>query len=997
MTDTFGFTLIDQRHIPELNTLARFYRHDRSGAELLSLENDDENKVFGITFRTPPPDSTGLPHIMEHSVLCGSARYPLKEPFVELVKGSLNTFLNAFTFPDKTCYPVASQNLQDFYNLIDVYVDAVFHPLLHPHTLQQEGWHYELETLDAPLTWKGVVFNEMKGVYSNPDDLLDDEVRVSLFPDHPYSTNYGGDPRNIPELTYEQFKAFHQRYYHPSNARIYFYGDDDPQERLRRMQTYLAEYDRIAVDSAIPLQPRFSQPRRSVIGFDPGEDDSTARGQLVINWMLPEIYTGDVQRDPQTALAVAILAHILIGSPASPLRKALIESGLGEDLAGSGMETGLRQGLFSIGLKGIALNPDGSLASGDQIEALIWNTLRSLAEQGIDPEQVAASFNTVEFRLRENNTGAFPRGLALMLRAINAWLYDQDPFLPLAFESPLNAIRQRLAGGERIFEDLIQRYFLENPHQTVVILQPEAGLSQRKEAEEAQRLAEIKASLSQDDLQEIMATARRLQEIQSTPDNPEALASLPGLKLEDLDRQSRLIPSEKLEVAGCPVLYHDLFTNGILYLDLGFDLHVLPQELLPYVPLFGRALFEMGTAAQDFVRLSQRIGQTTGGIRPTTLTTTMRGQAKSAAWLFLRGKAMTSQVPELLAILQDVLLTVRLDDRERFRQMVLESRAGAEAGILPGGHRVVNTRLRAAFDEAGWVEEQLGGLESIYFLRELTRLVENDWPVVLERLETIRSLLVTRSAILCNLTLDSTAFTGIRPRLAEFFEALPAQPAQRQDWAARPPAGPVEGLAFPAQVNYVCKGANLFPLGYQLHGSASVITKYLDTTWLWERVRVQGGAYGGFSVFNHRSGVLTFISYRDPNLRATLDNYDETARFLNQLDLHADELARSIIGAIGDLDAYQLPDAKGYTALVRHLAGETDADRQRWRDQLLSTTLQDFHTFGQVLENVNREGRVVVLGSPDALKNAGLAGMEIRPVLSAGGSSSTGPGLQPAA
>jgi presequence protease len=995
MSEMFGFTLLAERQIPEINTLARFYRHERTGAQLLSLENDDENKVFAITFRTPPPDSTGLPHIMEHSVLCGSKKYPLKEPFIELVKGSLNTFLNAFTYPDKTCYPVASQNLQDFYNLVDVYVDAVFHPLLAPTTLQQEGWHYELESLDAPLTLKGVVFNEMKGALSDPDDLLGDEVRFSLFPNHPYGVNSGGDPRYIPDLTYDAFKAFHARYYHPSNAWIFFYGNDDPQVRLQRMQAYLDEFEsldtdraastaRTSSDSAIPLQPRFVEPRRTVVPFDPGDDPTSARGQLVVNWLL------DDSNDPQTSLALTILAHILIGTPASPLRKALIDSGLGEDLAGSGLETSLRQGLFSIGLKGLAVDSADNLLAGKQVEQLIWDTLRSLAKDGIDPEQIAASLNTVEFHLRENNTGHFPRGLALMLRSLTTWLYDQDPLVPLAFEAPLAAIRERLGWGDRLFEDLIQRFFLYNQHHTVVILQPEPGYSQRKDEEEAHRLAVAKSMMSPAELERIMASARRLQQIQQTPDSPEALASLPGLKLADLERQNRLIPLESSQFAGCQLLYHDLFTNGILYLDLGFDLHLLPQELLPYIPLFGRALLEMGTETQDFVRLSQRIGVNTGGIRPTHIATTVRNQPQSAAWLILRSKVMASQASELFSILRDILLTPRLDNQERFRQIVLEYKAGMEASLLPGGHRLVNSRLRAHFNEAGWVEEQMGGLEALFFLRDLARRVDSDWPGVLEQLETIRRLLVNRNAMLCNATQDAAGWKNSQPLLAAFLEALPAAAAQAVSWTPGA-ALPYEGLAIPAQVNFVGKGANLFDFGYRPHGSASVITKYLDSTWLWERVRVQGGAYGGFSVFNHRSGVFTFLSYRDPNILDTLKNFDETARFLNELDLSPEELERGIIGAIGDLDAYQLPDAKGFTSLVWRLTKESDEDRQRWREQILGTTLADFRHFGAALEPVREKGLVSILGSAEALNTAnaerlasGQVRLEIRPVFISG-------------
>jgi hypothetical protein len=424
-----GFELIRQQEIPELKTKASLFRHLKTGAELLSLENDDENKVFGITFRTPPADSTGVAHIMEHSVLCGSRKYPVKEPFVELIKGSLHTFVNAFTYPDKTCYPVASTNLQDFYNLIDVYLDAVFYPRLTPYTLQQEGWHYEIEKLDDPLAFKGVVFNEMKGAYSSPDRVLGEHSQHSIFPDNTYSVESGGHPKHIPDLTFEQFMAFHQTYYHPSNSYIFFYGDDKPEERLRMVDEYLQHFERAKIASEISLQPRFDQPRRFAHRYAAGaEADLGKKGMVTVNWLLTET------TDREINLAIKTLAHILVGTPASPLHKALIDSGLGEDVTG-GLESELRQMYFSTGLKGIAV------ADADKVESLIFDTLRKLADGGIDPQTIEASLNTIEFSLRENNTGSFPRGLALMLRALTNWLYGSDPLTPLAFETPLAAIK----------------------------------------------------------------------------------------------------------------------------------------------------------------------------------------------------------------------------------------------------------------------------------------------------------------------------------------------------------------------------------------------------------------------------------------------------------------------------------------------------------------------------------------------------------------------------
>src|SRR5215207_466070 len=481
-----SFKLVREQNIPELNSIARLYTHKRTGARLLSVINDDENKVFSINFRTTPKDSTGVAHILEHSVLNGSQKYPVKEPFVELLKGSLATFVNASTYPDKTCYPVASQNVQDFYNLIDVYMDAVLHPVLSEQTLMQEGWHYELNDPGEPLTYKGVVFNEMKGAYSSPDGVLETRVTESLFPKHIYGVDSGGDPRHIPDLTYENFRNFWETYYHPSNAFIYFYGNDDPEKRLKLMEGYLKPYKKKRVKSVVPLAKPFKRPKKVEAAYDAGdENDLEKKYYLVVNWKLPDT------SDPVLNFSLRILGHILIGTPASPLKKALLESSLGEDLAGLGMETNLRHFIFSTGLKGTRKR------HAKKIEKLIHDTLESLVRDGIDPDMVAASMNTVEFRLRENNTGAYPVGIALMRRVLTTWIHDEDPFKLLAFEAPLYEIKSRLAADPRYFEKLMQAHLLDNAHRTTLRFKPEPGLGKRLEEEERARLAKIRESLNE--------------------------------------------------------------------------------------------------------------------------------------------------------------------------------------------------------------------------------------------------------------------------------------------------------------------------------------------------------------------------------------------------------------------------------------------------------------------------------------------------------------------
>jgi Zn-dependent M16 (insulinase) family peptidase len=958
MAMTHGFEKAWVREIPELRTRAELFRHSKTGAEMLSLVNDDENKVFGITFRTPPSDSTGVAHILEHSVLCGSRKFPVKEPFVELLKSSLKTFLNAMTYPDKTCYPVASQNAKDLYNLIDVYLDAVLYPRLNPFIFQQEGWHFEAEEAKGPLVYKGVVFSEMKGAYSSPENLLAELSQQSLFPDTPYGFDSGGNPDEIPRLTFDRFKAFHETYYHPSNARIYFYGDDDPEERLRIMNEYLKDFEYEKIDSAIILQRRLDQPKSITRAFaSGGNGEYGGKGMLTLNWLLEETL------DPELNLAFHMLEHILLGMPGSPLRKALIDSKLGEDLAGQGLGSDIREMYFSTGLKG--MDP----GNADRVEALILDTLSSLVAKGIDPHTIEAAQNTLEFALRENNTGVYPRGLALMLRGLITWLYDGDPLGLIAFEGPLESLKKKISRNRNLFEEMVDRYFLKNLHRTRVLLRPDPGMAKKQEESEKRRLAGIRAAMNPSELDQVLATAVRLKEIQTAPDSPEALATVPTLKLSDLSRLNKTIPFLQLKEKDAEILYHDLFTSGIAYLDLGFNLHALPQRYLPYVPLFGRALLEMGTEKEDFVALTHRISRKTGGIRPVLLASSIKGSGLATAWLHLRGKAMMRQTEDLLAILRDVILTLRLDNKERFRQMVLEAKSRLEQNLVPSGHQFVDLRLRARHSEADWVGERLKGISQLFFIRALSKAVEEDWPRVLAELEEMRQILMNRNALLFNITVDEKGWARFHPQVSEFLEALPSTPLKTARWKPERPAGS-EGMIIPAQVNYVGKAASLYAEGYRFHGSCHVISRYLRNTWLWEKVRVQGGAYGAFALFDRLSGVMTLVSYRDPNLMKTLDLFDGCPGFLRKLSLNEDELARSLIGTIGDIDQYQLPDAKGYTSMVRYLAGETDEDRQRMREEVLGTKASDFTAFGEVLEEALKKGLIKVLGPESSLMKA---------------------------
>lgn len=954
-----GYKNILSVKLGEIASQVDIYVHDKTGARILSVCNADENKVFGITFRTPPEDSTGVAHILEHSVLCGSRKYPVKEPFVDLLKGSLQTFLNAMTYPDKTCYPVASQNLKDFYNLVDVYLDAVFFPHISREIFEQEGWHLDLSEAGTPLTIKGVVYNEMKGVYSSPDSRLAELSQQSLFPQNTYGLDSGGHPSVIPSLTYEKFLDFHRTHYHPSNAWIFFYGDDDPATRLELLREYLDQFESLETASAVAVQEPLSTPVQICQPFEAmGEDES---GMLTMNWLLPG------EKDPQTILSCRILDGLLTGMNASPLRQALIESGLGEDLTGVGLEHEMAQMYYSVGMKGV--RPENFQAVRD----LVTDTLKRIVKDGFEPDLIEAGINSAEFDLRENNTGSYPRGLMVMLRSLATWLYDdQAPLALVAFEEPLAGIKKRLADGEKVFEDLIRRYLLENRHHSTVLLTPEAGVAARMEQEEQTLIRTLrdKCGLTDEDL---IRRTRLLRDMQETPDAPESLALLPVLSRADIDPKVRVVPTERREWEQTVALLHDLPTNDICYMDLALDLGGVPDRLLPLVPLFARGLTEMGTTRENYVAFSKRINSKTGGVHARSLVSQREDGPEPVARLVMRAKAVSGRTGDMLDIVHDALMLTRFDDRERFRQMLLEEKAGFEQALIPSGHHFVGLRLRSCFNRADWMQEQMGGIENLFFLRELVRRVEEDWTGVLEDLETLRRLVVRRPGAVLNLTAGGDFLTAHEERFRGFLALLPGEngltAAERSGETARLH----EGLSIPAQVNYVGKVCDL--RGYASHGSILVAAKYLRTSWLWEQVRVLGGAYGGFCNYGRLSGLMSFGSYRDPNIVSTIEAFDGSGAFLERADLDNGDLLKAVIGTSGDLDPYQLPDAKGFAVLTQHLAGVTDEVRQRIRDEVLATEPRHIRELGAVLREKAASGLVCVLGGEEALAQAAEQGV----------------------
>eukprot|EP00929_Paragymnodinium_shiwhaense_P008297 TRINITY_DN112249_c0_g1_i1.p1 TRINITY_DN112249_c0_g1~~TRINITY_DN112249_c0_g1_i1.p1 ORF type:complete len:1133 (+),score=332.94 TRINITY_DN112249_c0_g1_i1:73-3471(+) len=959
-----GWTCSREEFIEEFACTGYLFTHDRTGAELISMvQPADENKTFGVVFRTPPENSNGIAHVLEHSVLCGSRKYPLKEPFVELLKSSLQTFLNAMTFPDRTCYPVASCNLQDFYNLIDVYLDAVLHPraVSDPRVLAQEGWHYEIEKKEDPLVFKGVVFNEMKGVYSSPDSSHSRASMSSLFPDTAYGVDSGGDPKEIPNLTFDYLKNFHGKYYHPSNAKFWFYGDDPAARRLELLDEFLRDFDPITPDSEILLQPKFSEPKRMVSEFAVGEDeDISKKAMMSVNWVVAE-----QKLDVETSMALSFLNYLLVGTPAAPLQRALVESGLGSAVIGGGLYDGLLQPTFSIGLKDIAAD------DVSKVEDLITKVLTDLSEKGFSDEEVKAAINTIEFRNRELNTGGFPRGLALMFAAVDNWNYGKDPFEPLRFEQPLADLKAKLAKGEDVFGGLIKERLLDNSHRTIVESRPSKTIGKQTEEEEKAKLAAHRETLTDADIASLIEETTTLKNIQETPDDPKDMEKVPRLALSDIAKEVPKVPSE-VKGSSPTVLVHALPTSGVVYADIAFSLKYVPENLQSLLPLFAVSLKQLGTAKGDFASLTQRIGMSTGGISATPMCMNKRGQAHPEPYLILRGKSMSTQVPELLDLMKEMALTVNLDNKERFVQLLRQSKSGAQTGIIGAGHRIAAGRLAAQTTEGGLFNERMGGLMQYEYLSKILKdIEEGGWDKISADLKELQRLIFNSEACrVLNITADAANLQDAQSTLEAFAADLPKDAPGAVAAPGKPLGRTAEGIIVPTQVNYVGKGANMYESGYQLHGSALVIQKFLGTTYLWDRVRVSGGAYGGFCQFDVRSGDFKYLSYRDPNLGATWENYDGAPAFLKGLELGEDELSKAIIGCMGDVDSYMLPDAKGYQAMLRYLLEEDDTYRQKLRDQILSTTTKDFHNFAAALDSVTTKGGLCVVGSKDAIEAA---------------------------
>jgi Zn-dependent M16 (insulinase) family peptidase len=953
-----GFQLQQQESISELNSLALLFTHLKTGAEVLVMENDDDNKVFSATFKTPPSNDRGVAHILEHSVLCGSRKYPVKEPFLELLKGSLQTFLNAMTFPDKTMYPVASRNKKDFFNLMDVYLDAVFYPNITQETFMQEGWHHELELPDENISYKGVVFNEMKGVFSSPESILDRHLAHSLFPSTTYGFESGGDPEAITDLTYKEFKDFHNKHYHPSNSRIFFYGDGNTLEYLNFLDNeYLKNFDSIKIESAISPQRRFSKPKRKEIFYPVAKDESLDKKTFVVVG-----FKLDKSTNHEHCLAFSILSHLLLGTSASPLRKALLESELGSEVIGGGFDDNRFETTFAVGLKGTEASNE------DKIIGLIFSTLKNLVDDGIETNMVKSAVNSIDFKLRESNFGGFPKGIVYNIQTLASWLYGSDPFMHLKYDKLMEKIKRK--SNEKYFENLIDKYLLNNNHQSVMLAKPKPDLEKKKEARIRKNMKTLKASMSQSDIENLVQKTQELQAMQIKPDSQEALEKLPSLDIQDITVESERFPMELKRESEPKILFHDLFTNNIAYVQIGFDALSIPLDQIPYLSLVGNLVLGMGTRKHSYMEISQLLGIHTGGLRSWHFTSAeVNDHKKILSHIFFSGKCLMGNTDHLFDIWEEVILEYDFNNPKRLIEIIKSSKASMEDSILSSGNHYVLSRLNSYQSIIGQYDELTDGISYYRFLERLLDRAEKNIDEVTEEFKGITQNLFTKENIFVNITAPESDYKKIENRVVGLSQKLPSKkqfPAKLKF-----KTGPInEAFLTASSVQFVGKGINLFELGMKYSGRFDVLNAVLRTCFLWDRVRVQGGAYGSQISFDSYSGDYGFVSYRDPNLTETLDIYDQIGDYLDTLDISDKELTKILIGCVGRLDPPMTADRKGSISMVEYLTGKTYELKQKRRDELLSTRLDDIKSFAGIFRKIKESGNVCVLGNEEKIKKS---------------------------
>ncbi len=947
-----GFKLLEKRFVKEVNSECLYFEHVKSGARLLKIASDDPNKTFSIAFKTDPESNDGTPHIMEHCVLNGSKNFPVKSPFDQLSKGSLVTFLNALTGDEVTCYPFASMNDKDYFNVMHVYLDAVFNPLIDsdPRILKQEGWHHELDSLNGPVVYKGVVYNEMKGAYSNPVRELNYQVNKNLFPDNGYHFTAGGYPSSIPKLTYDMFVEYHKKYYHPANSYIMLYGNADLDKELTFIDAeYLSKYDKTACPVVFPLQKPFTV-MKEVIALYSIPEGSKSENQTYLAFSV----VAGLNTDRATTMGLNILSDLLVNQEAAPIRLALQNAGIGQDVSASVDE--IEQNVFQIVVQNA--NP----ADKQKFRDIVMTTLQDVVQKGLGKKAIEGAINRTEFQLREGNDAQ--KGITYDLQILPGWLFADDPFLTLEYEKPLAIVKTAL--DSKYLESIIRKYILDNPHALLLVLEPKPGMEKENIAAAEKELQEYKASLSEKGKEDLVKETQDLIEYQKREDTPEAVATIPLLERKDINPKATWYAVQDQRVAGVPVLYHEEFTNGVVYTNMMFDVRVLPAELIPYAALLAEVVGSQNTDNYSFGDLDVALNINTGGFNAFLLTY-LENQNDSAMMpkFVVNAKVMNTKVDKLFDLLNEIVNHTRYADTARLKAIIIRHQARLDAQVKSNGYRYARTRLLSYFTNAGMIAELTGGFEYYWFISELAANVDQKASEIGEKLARTASLLFRKGNLIATVTCGKNDLPVIIKELPKFANALPAGTGEFKEWKFTFEKKN-EGFLTASKVQYVIKGYDFKKLGYLWNGKINVLSQILSSDWLQTRVRVVGGAYGVFSSLA-RNGRVVFGSYRDPNLKETLENFDAIPEYLDKLEVSDKDMTRYIIGTIADLDNPLTPSQKGDAAARYYLEKYTPEVLQHDRDDVINTTLGDVKGMKKMVADILNQKVICVYGNEEKI------------------------------
>lgn len=970
--DLNAYEVVLTEDLPDLKSKGYLLKHKKSGARVLLMENDDENKVFTIGFRTPPSDSTGVPHIMEHSVLCGSRDFPVKDPFVELVKGSLNTFLNAMTYPDKTVYPVASCNDKDFQNLMHVYMDAVFYPNIYQHDeiFRQEGWSYKLDEPDGKLEYNGVVYNEMKGAFLSPEGVLDRVILNSLFPDTSYAYESGGDPEEIPNLTYEQFLDFHRKYYHPSNSYIYLYGDMDMEEKLKWLdENYLCEFDAAEVDSEICFQKPFDKmievEKTYSISSEETEEENT---YLSYNKVIA------TSLDEKLYQAFQILDYALLSAPGAPLKKALMDAGIGKDIMGS-YDNGIYQPIFSI----IAKNAEPQ--QKEQFVQVIEDTLRKIVEDGIDRKALEAGINYHEFRFREADFGNYPKGLMYGLDLFDSWLYDEKkPFIHMQAIPTFAFLKEQI--GTRYFEDLIQKWILDNPHGSMVIVKPERGRTARMDRELDEKLQTYKAGLSPDEVEKLARDTAELIVYQESEDAREDMEKIPVLGREDISREIAPICNEERVCGGIPMVYHNVETNGIGYVTLLFDLSGVPEEKLPYVGMLQAVLGIIDTTHYEYGELFNEINVHTGGIG-TSLElypdVTKVKEKEFRATFEMKGKALYPKMDVLFKMMREILTESKLEDEKRLKEILSMLKSRLQMSFLSSGHTTAALRALSYSSPLSKFKDDTDGIGYYEAVKEIEEHFEEKKEELIANLKELAARIFRADNLMISYTAAPEGLDAVEKEMETFKNGLfeRTDGDEQENRCILHCVKRNEGFKTSSKVQYVARTGNFIDGGAAYSGALHILKVILSYDYLWQNIRVKGGAYGCMCNFN-RIGEGYLISYRDPNLEKTIDVYEKVTEYLRNFEADDRDMNKYIIGTISNIDRPMNPSAKGTRSMNLYMNHVTEEMIRKEREEILNAGQEEIRALADVVAAMLAADQLCVIGSEEKIEEQKALFGEVR-------------------